>query len=461
VDEDVDEDFEKPRIEKWITLVHVCRRWRSVIFQSPRRLKLRLLCTSKTRARDIDIWPPLPLIIRGVGHIFDIESSSMDNIKAALEHNDHVSQIKLGFLTGSQLEYVMDSVAMRRPFPELTDLRLHRREYDGPRPILPDSFLGGTTPRLRSLVFWGISFPGLPNLLSSATHLVNLSLYNIPRSGYFPPEAMATGLSALTSLKFLRLHFRYPQPRPTVHSQHPRPPAPLTRSILPSLTNFRFKGASEYLEEVLARINAPQLNELHITFFNQIIFETPQLFQLISRTPTLMEPRKGRIACNSDDIIVKFSSQTSDSDDGVLAVRIPGTASEWLLSSLEQVCASSLPLISTLEDLYILEDPNRRSHWPCDVETTLWPDLLRSFVAVKNLYLSKEYVPRIAPALQGVLPTLENIFLGGFQPPGPLHEGIRKFVAARKLTTSHPVVVSRWDTDSNQETRMYWDFYDR
>jgi hypothetical protein len=35
-------------------------------------------------------------------------------------------------------------------------------------------------------------------------------------------------------------------------------------------------------------------------------------------------------------------------------------------------------------------------------------------------------------------------FLKGFQPSGPLHEGIEKFVAAR-LLTSHPVAVSGWD----------------
>jgi hypothetical protein len=36
----VDEDFEpygEQRIEVWKTLAHVCRRWRSVLFQSPRR----------------------------------------------------------------------------------------------------------------------------------------------------------------------------------------------------------------------------------------------------------------------------------------------------------------------------------------------------------------------------------------------------------------------------------------
>jgi hypothetical protein len=194
-------------------------------------------------------------------------------------------------------------------------------------------------------------------------------------------------------------------------------------------------------------------------FFNQIILDTPQLFQLISRRPTLRAPERGHIAFSSKAIIVKFPSQTFDY--GVLSVRIQCTASEWQLSSLEWVCTSSLPPLSTLEDLYIFDDRVHPPRWQDDVENTLWLDLLRSFVAVKNLYLSEEIVPRIAPALQelvggrttDVLPTLENILLQWFQPSGLLHEGIEKFVAARRLT-SHPVAVSRWVSDSKQEG--YW-----
>jgi hypothetical protein len=448
VDEDMDEDFE--RIGEWITLVHVCRRWRSIVFQSPHRLNLRLLCTPNTRARDtLDIWPPLPLVVRDVGDIDD-ELSSADNIIAALEHNDRVCQIELMNLTSSKLGYVKDA-AMHKPFPELRDLWLSIYVDNRPGPILPDSFLGGTAPRLRSLIFRGIPSPGLPKLLLSATHLAYLDLYDIPRSGYIPPEVMATSLSALNSLEYLRLHFRYPRPRAALDSRRP-PPPPLTRSILPSLTKTVFKGTSEYLEEILARIDAPRLDDLHITFFNQIIFDLPQLFQFVSRRPTLMAPETVHVLFNSETISVGFPSQTSDY--GVLSVEIPCTGSEWQLSSLEQICTSSLPPVSTLEDLYISENRHWRPRWQDDVENTLWLDLLRSFVAVKNLYLSEEFVPRIAPALQElvggrtteVLPTLENIFLDGFQPSGPLREGIEKFVAARRLT-SHPVAVSRWDYD--------------
>ena len=432
--EDMDEDFEpseKQIIEEWITLAHVCRRWRSVLFQSTHRLNLRLLCTPETPTRDgLDIWPPLPLIISDVRGTFDDGPSGVDNIIAALERNDRVCQIVLGRLTTSQLGSVTDSAAMLRPFPELTHLRIRE-----PGRILPDSFLGGTVSRLRSLELYDVPFPGLPKLLLSTIHLVKLDLLDIPRSGHIPPEAMVTSLSALINLESLRLNFRYLQPSPAAIGRRLLPP-PLTRSVLPSLTKIRFKGASGYLEEILARIDAPRLNELHITFFNQIVFDTPQFFQFISRRPALRAAENGYIAFKSNAILVRFSSQTSGYS--VLNVEILCAASEWQLSSLEQVCTSSLPPASTLEDLYIFEDQGYPLRWQDDVETTLWLNLLRSFVAVKILYLSEEFVPRIPPALQElvggrtteVLPTLENIFLECVQPSGLLHEGIKKFVAA-------------------------------
>jgi hypothetical protein len=450
---DVDEDFEPSKgigEEKWIKLAHVCRRWRSVVFQSPLRLNLQLVCTPYTRVRDtLDIWPPFPLLIYNFDEIFyedEHELSKSDNIVAALEHNDRVRVIQLENLKNG---YVTDSAAMQNPFPELTKLWLNVSNRAPIGPILPDSFLAGTAPRLQSLYLDLLPFPGLPKLLLSATHLVDLILYDIPSSGYIPHEVMATSLSALTNLESLELRFRYPRPRPALETRRP-PPPPLTRSTLPSLTRIIFKGASEYWEEILARVDAPQLDKLDIIFFNQIIFDTPQLLQFISRRPTLRALEEGYIEFNAGFAIVKFRPQTSNYD--VLSVGIACTVSEWQLSSLEQVCTSSLPPLSTLEDLYISEDREHPPNWQDDVEDTIWLELLHSFAAVKNLYVSKKFAPHIAPALQElvggrlteVLPTLENLFLEGFQLSGPLHEGIEKFVAAR-LPTSHPVAVSGWD----------------
>jgi F-box associated protein len=48
----------KKDVEKWKSLVHVCRRWRSIVFRSPYRLDLKLFCTPKTPSKDtLDVWP--------------------------------------------------------------------------------------------------------------------------------------------------------------------------------------------------------------------------------------------------------------------------------------------------------------------------------------------------------------------------------------------------------------------
>src|SRR6266481_6827218 len=98
---------------------------------------------------------------------------------------------------------------------------------------------------------------------------------------------MATALSALTSLEKFSLWFQSPRSCPGRGRRHPPPP---TRSVLPALTEFDFKGVSEYLDDLVARIDAPLLDRLDIEFFTQLIFHTPQLAQFIGRKPNFMAP---------------------------------------------------------------------------------------------------------------------------------------------------------------------------
>jgi len=75
--------------------------------------------------------------------------------------------------------------------------------------------------------------------------------------------------------------------------------------------------------------------------------------------------------------------------------------------------------------------------------------LTSAFPAVKNLYLSKEFAPGIAAALQEIvgteaLPSLRNIFVKGLEPSGPFQENIGQFVAARELS-GHSITISVWD----------------
>jgi hypothetical protein len=325
---------------------------------------------------------------------------------------------------------------MQGPFPELVELQLYSK--DEALVDIPDSFLGGSAPRLRSFELIGIPCLGLPKLLFSATHLVQLWLSDIPHSWYISPDAMVALLSVSSSLEALCLAFK--SPRYHLDGATRRPPLP-KRSILPALEYFRFEGATEYLEDLVTLIDTPQLNTLRIRFFNQIDFDCPRLNQFINRTP---KHRK------HDKAHVQFDHRSAGVLFGVLQILIPRKQQNQRLSSVAQVCSSSFS--STVEDLYI-ERRLSQLVWKNDAtENTLWLQLLLSFSAVKNLYLYKEFAPGIAAALQelpgtritGVLPSLQNIFVQELEPLGAFQENIGQFVAARQLS-GHPITISVWE----------------
>ena len=442
-DEDLNFDVFKLVVEQWQRLAHVCRRWRSVVFGSPRRLNLRLVCTPRTPATTLDLWPSLPLFIQDSVN----RTEDVDEIIAVLERKDRVVEINILFVDCSNLENVL--AAMQAPFPELTSLILapDEEDEDGMVSVVPDSFLGGSAPRLEYLWLDRIPFPGLPKLLLSATNLITLRLEFIPHSGYISPETMVTALSTLTSLEYLSLRFESPLSRPDWAS---RPPPPMTRSALPALTSFWFKGVGEYLDDIVARIDAPHLNRLEIIFFNQIVFDAPQFIQFISRSPTLKAFEEACVRFEYGSSRVKLLSQTPGY--GTLDVTVRCIDLDWQVSSMEQVCTSCLPPLSTLDDLYIYEDLYSPPVWQDNIENALWLELLQPFTAVKDLYLSKKFASRIMPALQElvegsmteVLPVLQNIFLEELQLSETIQAGIQQFVATRQAT-GQPITVSRWD----------------
>ena len=379
----------------------------------------------------------------------------MDNIIAALGRSDRVRGVVLFSIEDRQLEQVL--AAMEVPFPELTELQLIS-DY-GTLPIIPDSFLDGSAPRLRILRLDNSPFPGLPKLLFSATHLVDLHLYDIPHSGYISPEAMVALLSALSSLKNLTLEFQSPHSRPDLES---RRPLPQKRSVVPALASFRFGGVIEYLEDLVTFIDAPQLDCFCVNFLNQIDFDTPRLAQFINRAPKL----------SKRDALVQFYKYSAcvglpalSRGTSILDIEISSRDRNRQLSFIAQVCNSSLSPLTTVEDLF-LKDESRPGWDYYAIENTLWLKLFLPFTAVKSLYLSKKIAPRIAAALQEligdriaeVLPSLENIFVEELEPSGLFRENIGQFVAARQLS-NHPIAIFDWHKDS-EDSEDFEDFED-
>jgi hypothetical protein len=204
----------------------------------------------------------------------------------------------------------------------------------------------------------------------------------------------------------------------------------------------------------VTRIDAPQLKLFCITFFNQIDFDCPRLAKFIYCTPSLRAHDEAHVQFDGSTVSVTLQSRTSRINFGDLRINISCREPDWQLSSIEQVCNTALPPLSTVEHLYI-EREHSQLVWKNDaIEDTLWLELLLQFTAVKNLYLSKEFASGIAAALQELvgdriteaLPSLQNIFVEGLnlKPSGHFPETIRQFLAARQLS-GQPVTISDWN----------------
>ncbi|KAI9507756.1 hypothetical protein F5148DRAFT_1284834 [Russula earlei] len=435
-------------VNEWHTLIHVCRRWRHLIFVSPRRLGLQLEYRgNRPRTVLFGGFPALPLVITQSRWYASNRALCVDNIVSILVSEEHLDRIfKLDLWNVPSLHWERIAVAMQKPFPQLTFLQLGSK--GGEISALSDSFLGGSAPLLRSLRLFGIPFPAMHRLVSSAKDLVTLHLRDIPHRGYISPQSMVDSLSALARLEILFLSFQSPQSRPDPPTRRPPPLAP---SVLPALTYFRFRGVSEYLEDMFVRMDAPLLHDLHIEFFMDLIFDVPQLHRFISHPEELRKLRQATVNFSRHYVTITLSHRRTAAGHGQFWLQTRCRESDWLLSCVAQVCRSSLPPLSVLDHLYIMDDRSIPPRWK-DVESTQWLELLDPFTAVKNLFLTEDVAIHFGHALQqlgaqratAVLPALQTIFLKDYRPQGPVQGAIRQFVSARQ-SSRHPVAIRRWE----------------
>ncbi|KAH9066124.1 hypothetical protein EDB83DRAFT_2598454 [Lactarius deliciosus] len=260
----------------WPTLAHVCKRWRQIVLASPLGLNLRLYCTYGTPvSKTMDCWPAFPIVVKygGFPNFGAPAPGDDDNIIAALKQSGRVCSICLT-VTSSLLGKLS---AISEPFSELEDLVL--LSQDNMQLTLQSTFRWG--PRLRTLHSTRIAFPSFPQLLSPSHNLVDIQLHEIPSAGYFSPEAFANALSGITHLRSLSLHFLSLPPRRNYLSL---PPLSGERVVLSALMFLKYRGTSKYLDNLVARIDAPHLGNIDITLFSQPTIDSSQLGRFIERT---------------------------------------------------------------------------------------------------------------------------------------------------------------------------------
>ncbi|KAH9037717.1 hypothetical protein EDB84DRAFT_1437375 [Lactarius hengduanensis] len=441
------------RTRKWKTLVHVCQKWRRIAFASPRRLDLHLSCSYGTPVRrNLGSWPvTLPLAINYPSSLSRLTTNDEDSIIFALRRTSRVHRIDI-HVPGPLSKKVAD--VMRRSFPVLTHLYLawDLDEVEEPSPgsrdvpsVIPSRFLGGSAPHLQHIRLRNVPFPHLPTFLLSARNLITLEVVDICQNGYISPEAMVGGLAALTRLITLSIIFD----ELSVHGQTSRPD-PAMRITLPALTTFHYQGYSDYLEDFLAQIDTPQVDDFRIEYFSHEIQAT-QLSRFLDRTENLKldQLNRAKVTFYYNYAQVELNSSrpqeehearlTLVMDGGLLDTQVP-----WVVQALGQLS----PTFSHVDHLDAHGDDVELS----EVDMVDWVPFFHLFPAVETLHLSGGVEAYIVSALDDpanseemvtdVFPELHLIWLDDMDNNG-LDEpvgSIERFLAVRQLT-GFPVTV--------------------
>ena len=419
----------------WPTLAWVCQRWRQIIFTSPLGLNLRLHCTYGTPvAKTLDLWPALPIIIEygGVSNLDPPASEDDDNIITALKHSDRVRSISLTVTASLQGSLLEKLPVISEPFEDLEELTL--LSQDKFQLTLPKTFRWGS--RLRTLHSTGIAFPSFPHLLSPCQDLVDLELHHVPIAGYFSPEAFANALSGKTQLRSISLHFLSFHRRRSYVSF---PPLAGERIVLPTLIRFKYRGSSKYLDIFVARIDAPRLEDIDITFFHQPTMDASQLGRFIDR----MEMQTSLVQADVETSVHAISISFINTSTFIpLRLRISCKQLDWQLSCMAQVCDQISPFLSRINNLGI-----NAAQLLCgqdDANSGPWPDLVRSFKfgRAKSFWVASKLTTCILSALgsvhggnTSVLPSLRHVRV---QKPltmnGPLWDAVQSFITVRSIS---------------------------
>ena len=230
---------------------------------------------------------------------------------------------------------------------------------------------------------------------------------------------------------------------------------PLARTVFPALYQLCFQGVTDYLDDLVSRIEAPLMRHLYMTFFNQpfLTSDFSQLRHFIGRTEKFKSLTHADITFRDRTVEVSLSQPTQKHN--VMWLSILCKKLHLQLWSLAQVGSASLLPLSKVESLEISSEllkwqlHEEEEHTEEDAQ---WLNVLQPFSAVKNLYPHDNTLPSLAYALKEVpeeqvtevLPALQAVSMDEPVPPGPVdepsppavQEAIERFIAMRRLSTA-------------------------
>jgi len=433
----------------WYKLVHVCRRWRSLILASASHLSLSLLCTLQTPVADMLAHsPPLPLVIDYADKNRNLTPEDEEGIKLALQHHDRVRRIRLAMFIPC-LPKLID--AMDKEFLTLEHLYIDPLSYNDNGFVLPETF---RAPNLRHLVLLNFSVPVASSLLVTATGLITFSLNSIPASVTWHPTDFLHQVSSLPHLQTLGISFYSVVPKHDVGRRVVNTPN-VTHVILPNLRWLGFQGGSTYMEALLPGMTTPRLEKLQIYFSNELTISVPNLQQFISSVENLRFTSANLGFVNSGVELRAYPREGSRTY--ALLIRILCLHYDWQVHSAAQMLGVLGPVFSTVVNLTLTyQEHTLSSESHNEANHTQWLEVLRSFNNLEVLCVHEGLVKELSGSLQmhdgeppmELLPKLKEV---QYYDRIDIHDAFMPFLDARRnaghpfqVTTlaSHPTPVS-------------------
>ena len=421
--------------------MHICRKWRRIVFDSQRALRLQLVCTHGIPVlKTLDRFPALPIVVQyGGSPALDPPAPEDEgNIMAALAHSDRITSLHLT-VTSSLLEKLS---AIKESFSELEDLVL--LSQNGAQLALPSTFQWG--PHLRCLDSSRVTIPSLLHLLDCSKNLVYLRLHEVLDPSRFPPEMLANTFSGMVQLQSLSLHF----PSTSNHLTLPLPSRELV--VLPALTRLNFQGTTEYLERLVARIDTPHLGDIEFTFFEKSNFDLHQLCKYITRIGMHTSFRQADILTSEHAVSISLIRQAAPGDSKRLKLQSFCKPFSDQLFIMARILYQFSVFLHSVEDLRITAQRPSRQGDALYCERWLEPinQVINSFISVKWLYISGNLWNDIVSSLglwerrpESILPSLPALHKLYILQPGPHFSRLREtgvsVMVSRRLSYS-PIV---------------------
>lgn len=238
----------------WLSITHVCRRWRSLSLSTP--LIWRDIITSPS------FWTPIcleraqsaPIYIKLYWSTFLLRHNPSDELVASmLRHLDHTSVISLESVPAPSFNRF--ATLLQEPASRLEELRIQAQTAQGLQPLtIPDDVFGGHAPCLREVRLEGLAlrFKWTNPIFSSG--LATLMLCELSER-VCGAELFAV-LRRMTALKHLRLE-QVLHLVPVTVTTAPTPPPLNERITLPDIKSLVVKDHVFDVSDLIAHLAVP------------------------------------------------------------------------------------------------------------------------------------------------------------------------------------------------------------